>query len=110
MTACHIDAGLHVYIWNFCRTNSVDQILQLFEIDVAFKKMGARRVVGLINDYIKEGTAGQLLVRSGGSEIHIAWYHITSFDQRLRDNVFGPSPLMGRHCVLVTIIFLNVGL
>jgi len=60
----------------------------------------------LIDNHIHERAPSQLLVQSGGGEIHIAGHILTWFDRRLAEQVFSTPALMSRNHMLVSVIIL----
>ena len=74
-----------------------DQRFELFKIRIAFKGMLTCGIVRLGNDHIYEAASGKLLVQARRCEIHVSWDHIAGLDQNLRENMLGPTTLVGRY-------------
>ena len=53
-------------------SDAFDERLELGQVDVALEGVQAGGVVGLVDDDVDEGAAGQLLVQPGGREVHVA--------------------------------------
>ena len=71
LSAGHVDVGLHRDVGDPLGTHLGDDPAQLVEIDVALERVGARRVMGLVDDHVDEGAARVLLMESGGREVHV---------------------------------------
>ena len=56
-------------------------------------------VVRLVDDDVDEDAAGELLVRPGGGEVHVARDEVAGLDEDLRDEVLGAAALVGGHDV-----------
>ena len=71
LAAGHVDARGQADVRDALGADACDQRIELFQVDVALERMLALRVMGLVDDHVDEGAAGQFLVQPGGGEIHV---------------------------------------
>ena len=104
LAAGHVHGGRQAEIGHMLPAYLADQALQGVQIDIALEGMRAERVVGLGNDHVDEGAAGQFLVQPGGGEIHVARHVVAGLDQHAGEDVLGPAALVRGHGVAVAVI------
>ena len=107
LAARHVDRARQADIGNLVRAHAFDQRFELAQVDVALEGVQALRVVRLVDDHIDKGAARHLLVQPRRGEIHVAGDPIARLDQRLRDQMFGPAPLVRRHEILIAVVGLD---
>ena len=84
-----------------------DERLHLGQVHVALEGVQRGRVVGLVDDDVVEGGAGQLLVQARRREVHVARHVVAGLDERLADEVLGAAALVRGHEVAVAVVALH---
>ncbi len=84
LAAGHVHGARHANIGNAFGTDFLYQRLKRIQIDIAFEGALIGRIVRFRHDDVDECSAGQFLVQSRGSEIHIAGHDVARLDQHAR--------------------------
>ena len=107
LAAGHVDRAGQRDVGDALRADLGDERLQLGQVDVALEGVQRGRVVGLVDDDVVEGGAGQLLVEPRRREVHVAGHVVAGLDERLADEVLGAATLVGGHEVPVAVVALD---
>jgi hypothetical protein len=104
LTAGHVHVRLEREIRDLVGADLVDQPLYLGQVDVAFEREQALRVVRLVDDHVHELPARELLVKLRGGEVHVAGHVVSVGDAHLAQQVLGTPALMGGDDVLIAVV------
>jgi len=107
LAAGHVHRGGDADVGDLLGAVLLNDSLELLQVDVAFERMEAVRVVGLVDDDVNEGSSGELLVQARGSEVHVAGNDVAGLDENFGDEVLGAASLVRGHDVLVPVILLD---
>ncbi len=94
--AGHVHGDGDIDVRDLGRTDVVDEPRELARSTLPLKSPGGRGVVRLVDDHVDEGGAGELLVRPGRGEVHVARRVLAVLDEDLRDEVLGAAALVRR--------------
>ena len=91
----HVHRHRHVDVGDVVSAHLVDEGLELVQVDIALERVLRAGVMGLVNDDVVERATGELLMDPRRREVHVAGDVLAGSDEDLRDEVLGPSALVG---------------
>ena len=103
LAAGQVHRGGDAEVGNVSGAVSLDDLFHLVQVHVAFEGVQVLRVMRLGNDDVYKGAAGQLLVKTGSGEVHVAGNNVARLDKGLRQQVLSAAALVRRDNVLVSI-------